>query len=76
MFGDAYLKIVSGACGVMAGALSFVEKSANDVFVYSAGEEGGGFGGNLTVDGLLESVSECGGAFFYDVDLWEFPDGA
>ena len=70
------MEIVGGACGVVAGALSFVKEFANDVFVYSAGEEGGGLGGDLTVDGLLESVRECGGAFFDDVDLWKFPNGA
>ena len=69
------MECVRGVCWVVAGALSFVEVSAYDVFVYSACEEGGWFGGNLTMNGLLEGVRECGGALFDDVDLWEFPNG-
>ena len=69
------MEIVGGVCGVVAGALSFVEISANDVFVYPACEEGGGFGCNLSMYGLFERVGECGGTFFKNVDLWEFPDG-
>jgi len=70
------LESVSVVRRVVAGALSFVEKFAYDVFVYSAGEEGGGLGGDLSVYGLFVSVCECGGACFDDVDLWKFPNGA
>ena len=69
------MESVSGVCRVVACALSFVEKSASVVFVYPACEEGGGFGCNLSMYGLFECVGECGGTFFDDVDLWEFPNG-
>ena len=75
MLRDANLESVSVVRRIVAGALPFVEKLANDVFVYSACEKCGGFGCNLSMYGLLECVGECGRTFFDDVDLWEFPNG-
>jgi hypothetical protein len=69
------LESVSGGRWVVAGSLSFVEVFAYDVFVDPACEKGGGFGCNLSMYGLFECVSECGGTFFDNVDLWEFPNG-
>ena len=54
----------------MACALSTVEVFAYDIFVYPAGEEGGGLGCDLSMYGLFEGVCEGGRAFFDDIDLW------
>ena len=69
------MECVGVGCWVVACFLSSVEELADYVFVYSACEEGGGFGCNLSMYGLFECVGECGGTFFDDVDLWEFPNG-
>ena len=52
--------------GVVACFLSVVKESFDNVFVYSAGHEGCGFGGDLAVYGLFEGVLLGGGACSQD----------